>query len=115
MVRTVGLDKSYYDFTGGGYRFAVIDGNDVETFAPPSGDARLEIANERLAKLTEAGAPNAQSWNGSLSDEQFAWLDGVLTSAGAGRGEKVIVTRPLPGLFRRTSTTSGTPSRSSNC
>lgn len=95
VVRNVGLEKAYYDFTGGGYRFAVIDGNDVSTFAPPSGDPRLEVANERLAKLTEAGAPNAQTWNGSLSDEQFAWLDGVLTNA-ATAGEKVIVMGHYP-------------------
>ncbi|WP_173088962.1 metallophosphoesterase [Devosia sp. 1635] len=95
VVRNVGLERSYYDFPGGGYRFLVIDGNDVSTFAPPSGDPRLEIAAERLAKLKEAGAENAQSWNGSLSDEQFAWLEERLSSAKAA-GEKVIVLSHYP-------------------
>lgn len=95
VIRTVGLEKSYYDFTGGGYRFLVIDGNDVSTFAPPAGDPRLEIAAERLARLTEAGAENAQSWNGSLSDEQFAWMEERLGTAQQA-GEKVIVLSHYP-------------------
>lgn len=95
VIRTVGLEKSYYDFTGGGYRFLVIDGNDVSTFAPPAGDPRLEIAAERLARLTEAGAENAQSWNGSLSDEQFAWMEERLGAAQQA-GEKVIVLSHYP-------------------
>ncbi|WP_348647322.1 metallophosphoesterase [Aestuariivirga sp. YIM B02566] len=75
VLRQVGLKRSYYDFAGGGYRFLVIDGNDVSTFAPPVGDPRRALAAERLAKLTEAKAANAQVWNGSLSDEQFAWME----------------------------------------
>jgi 3',5'-cyclic AMP phosphodiesterase CpdA len=73
----------------------VIDGNDVSTFAPPSDDPRLEIAKERLAKLTAAGAPNAQSWNGSLSDEQFAWMETKIAEAKAAN-EKVIVLGHYP-------------------
>jgi 3',5'-cyclic AMP phosphodiesterase CpdA len=95
VVRNFGIERAYYDFTGGGYRFLVIDGNDVSTFAPPADDPRLEIAAERLAKLTEAGAENAQSWNGSLSDEQFAWMEERLTSA-KDAGEKVIVLSHYP-------------------
>lgn len=95
VVRTVGLERAYYDFTGGGYRFLVIDGNDVSTFAPPAGDPRLDIAAERLARLTEAGAENAQSWNGSLSDEQFAWMEERLGTAQEA-GEKVIVLSHYP-------------------
>jgi predicted phosphodiesterase len=95
VVRNVGLQRSYYDFTGGGYRFLVIDGNDVSTFAPPKGDPRLELAAGRLAKLTEAKAINAQSWNGSLSDEQFAWMEKTLGEAKAA-GERVIVLGHYP-------------------
>lgn len=95
VVRTVGMEKTYYDFTGGGYRFLVIDGNDVSTFAPPADDPRRELAAERLAKLTEAGAPNAQSWNGSLSDEQFGWMEQTIAAAKTAN-EKVIVLSHYP-------------------
>ncbi len=95
VVRTVGMPKSYYDFAGGGYRFVVMDGNDVSTFAPPVGDPRRELAAKRLADLKAAGAANAQSWNGSLSDEQFAWLQTTLDAARTAR-EAVIVLGHYP-------------------
>jgi 3',5'-cyclic AMP phosphodiesterase CpdA len=95
VVRGVGLERAYYDFPGGGYRFLVIDGNDVSTFAPPSGDPRRELAQERLARLTASGAINAQSWNGSLSDEQFAWMETTIAAARSA-GEKVIIMGHYP-------------------
>lgn len=95
VVRTVGMPSAYYDFSGGGWRFIVIDGNDVTTFAPPVGDPRREIAAERLAKLKATGAENAQSWNGSLSDAQFAWLRDTLDKARAAN-ERVIVMGHYP-------------------
>jgi len=95
VVRNMGMQKAYYDFTGGGHRFLVIDGNDVSTFAPPADDPRRALAEERLAKLTEAGAPNAQSWNGSLSDEQFGWMEDKIAEAKSA-GEKVIILGHYP-------------------
>ncbi|WP_245450059.1 metallophosphoesterase [Chelatococcus asaccharovorans] len=90
VVRTAGMPSAYYDFTGGGYRFIVLDGNDVSLFSTPKGHPKQEIARERLRKLQEANAMNAMTWNGSLSDEQFAWLQATLDKAKQA-GEKVII------------------------
>lgn len=90
VLRTTGLEKAYYDFAGGGYRFIVLDGNDVSLFAPPKDDPRREVAAKRLDELKAKGAANAQTWNGSLGDEQFAWLEATIKKADAA-GEKVIV------------------------
>jgi len=90
VLRTTGLEKAYYDFAGGGYRFIMLDGNDVSLFAPPKDDPRREVATKRLDELKAKGAANAQSWNGSLGDEQFAWLEATIQKADAA-GEKVIV------------------------
>lgn len=95
VTRTVGMEKAYYDFTGGGYRFIVLDGNDVSLFAPPQDDSRREIASGRLDELKAKGAPNAQTWNGSLGDEQFAWLGETMKKAQAA-GEKAIVMGHYP-------------------
>lgn len=95
VVRTAGMERAYYDFAGGGYRFIVLDGNDVSLFAPPKDDPRREIAAKRLDELKAKGAVNAQSWNGSLSDEQFAWLDKTIKTAQSA-GEKVIVMGHYP-------------------
>jgi calcineurin-like phosphoesterase family protein len=90
VLRTTGLEKAYYDFAGGGYRFIMLDGNDVSLFAPPKDDPRREVAAKRLDELKAAGAANAQTWNGSLGDEQFAWLEATIKKADEA-GEKVIV------------------------
>ncbi|WP_035831633.1 metallophosphoesterase [Kaistia adipata] len=90
VQRTTGLDKAYSDFAGGGYRFILLDGNDVSLFAPPKDDPRREVAAKRLDELKAKGAPNAQTWNGSLGDEQFAWLEATIQKAEVA-GEKVIV------------------------
>lgn len=95
VVRTAGMQKAYYDFSGGGYRFIVLDGNDVSLFAPPKDDPRREIAAQRLDALKAKGAINAQTWNGSLGDEQFAWLQETIGKA-QGAGEKIIVMGHYP-------------------
>ena len=41
------------------------------------------------------GAINAQTWNGSLGDEQFAWLEATIKKAQAA-SEKVIVMGHYP-------------------
>jgi 3',5'-cyclic AMP phosphodiesterase CpdA len=84
------MPSPWYDFTVGGVRFVVLDGNDVSLFAPPAGDPRRAIAESRLAELKAAGAINAQTWNGSFSDEQFDWLASVLKKADMAQ-EKVIL------------------------
>jgi len=95
VVRTTGLERAYYDFTGGGYRFIVLDGNDVSTYAPPDGDPRKAMAEERLAALKATGAENAQSWNGTLSDAQFSWLEQTIQKAEQA-GERVIAMCHFP-------------------
>lgn len=95
VERVTGLRRAYYDFAGGGYRFLMIDGNDISVFANTKDSAAYALAEERLAKLTEAGAPNAQTWNGGLSDAQFAWIEDTLKAANAA-GERVVVQGHYP-------------------
>lgn len=89
VVRTAGMPAAYYDFAVNGVRFVVLDGNDLSTFAPPADDPRRALAEERLGALTAAGAENAQTWNGSFTEDQFAWLDGRMRAA-RDAGERVI-------------------------
>lgn len=90
VLRTVGMPAPYYDFVVKGLRFIVVDGNEISTFALQNDDPRHAIAEARLAELTKAGAENAQSWNGSLSDDQFAWLESRLKTA-QDAGERAIL------------------------
>lgn len=77
------MPSQWHDFSIGQFRFLVLDGNDVSTFAPPPGDPRRELAASRLDALKQAGTINAQDWNGSFSDEQVAWLRATLAAADA--------------------------------
>lgn len=86
----LGMERPYYDSRRPGLRFVVLDGNDVSLFAPLPGDPRRALAETRLAEAKAAGLPQAQSWNGSLSDGQVAWLEGVLAAARTA-GERVVV------------------------
>ncbi|KXG88031.1 metallophosphoesterase [Agrobacterium bohemicum] len=84
------MPSPWYDFTVGHVRFVVLDGSDVSLFAPPQGDPRRELAAQRLDVLKQAGAINAQNWNGSFSPEQVAWLSDTLDAAEKA-GETVII------------------------
>jgi predicted phosphodiesterase len=84
------MPAPYHDFAMGGMRFIVLDGSDISLFAPPLNDPRRAIATERLTELKATGAINAQTWNGSLSDTQFAWLTQTLDAAQAA-GERVVI------------------------
>lgn len=95
VLRTLGLASAHYEFMRGGIRFIAVDGTDVSTFAPPPGDPRRTLAEERLADLRDRGAINARPWNGSLSDAQFAWLGDRLRAA-RDAGERVILLSHYP-------------------
>ena len=91
----LGMPSPYYSFRRHGWRFVVLDGNEVSTFAPPEGHPHRALAAKMLADLQARGERNAHPWNGALSDEQFAWLADEIASAAAA-GEKVIVMNHYP-------------------
>ncbi|HEX8045587.1 metallophosphoesterase [Rhizobium sp.] len=91
----VGLSSAYYDFTHAGYRFVVLNGNEVSLFAPPEGDSRRDEAKVLMRALNDAGAPNSHRWNGAISDRQHAWLAVKLNEAKAA-GEKVVIMNHYP-------------------
>lgn len=86
----LGMQQRYYDAVVNGVRFVVIDGNDLSLFANPEGTPRHEASVAMYEALVEANAVNAQTWNGGMSDEQFAWLEQRLDEAAAA-GEMVVV------------------------
>ena len=95
VAARLGMPGRYYDFAIGTWRFVVLDGSDVSTFSASADDPRTALAAERLSGLVAEGAINAQSWNGSLSEAQFAWLTGVMEKAQAD-GEAVLVLGHYP-------------------
>jgi manganese-dependent ADP-ribose/CDP-alcohol diphosphatase len=73
----LGLKQRYYDFARKGWRFIVIDGNDVSLYAWPKGDPRTKAAAEYYKSLK----PRPPSWNGALGYEQLKWIEAKLQAA----------------------------------
>ncbi|AVC48914.1 calcineurin-like phosphoesterase superfamily domain protein [Rhizobium leguminosarum bv. viciae] len=95
VAARLGMPSPYYSFLRHGWRFIVLDGNEVSIFAPPEGHHHRALAARMLAELQAKGARNAHRWNAALSDEQFAWLGDEIAKA-AEAGEKVIVMNHYP-------------------
>lgn len=93
--RVTGLKRAFYDFKAGGHRFVVLDGNDVSLFANAPGSEKHKLAASRLEALKAKGAANAQTWNGSVSDEQFAFLEATFAAAERA-GERIVVLGHYP-------------------
>lgn len=91
----LGMPAAWHDFARDGFRFVVIDGNEISLFSTPEGQPRHALAQRRLETLLIEGAINAKEWNGGISDEQFAWLEAVLARASA-VDEKVVVMGHYP-------------------
>ena len=73
----LGLKQRYYDFTSKGWRFIVIDGNDVSLHAWPKNDPRTKAASAYHKSLK----PRPPNWNGALGDEQLKWIEAKLQTA----------------------------------
>jgi predicted phosphodiesterase len=95
VEEVTGRRRGYYDHAVGGYRFLVIDGNEVSTFAHAPGTEAHGLAVERLARMKAAGAVNTSPVSGGLSEAQFAWIEATMQAARAA-GERVIVQGHYP-------------------
>jgi len=87
----IGLTNKYYQFTRGGVRFVVLDGNDISLHAHPSTSPERAAAARYHARLD----PAPPAWNGAISKRQLEWLDELLTRADAA-GERVVVACHFP-------------------
>lgn len=95
VVKLLNMPNQYYQFERRGFRFVVLDANDIPLYANPEGSDKHTQAQAELAALKASGAVNAQSWSGAVGAEQMAWLHRVLARAER-RREKVIVLSHMP-------------------
>jgi 3',5'-cyclic AMP phosphodiesterase CpdA len=90
VPQRLGMAWRHGSFEHGGFCFAVLDTNDVSTYARAAGSPEHAAAARELARLQAAGVRQAKPWNGGLGAAQLAWLDRTCTAARAA-GRKVIV------------------------
>ena len=91
VFEKMSIDRGYYDFTIGRWRFVVLDTMDVAVNGGwPEGSENYRSGAEMLARLTRTSAANAFAWNGGIGDEQMAWLDGVLSDADSKKQRTIV-------------------------
>jgi len=96
VLRKLGLMSAYYSFAQDGWRFVVLDTQDVSVDGGwPAESDHYEQAEAWLEQLGKEGKPNAEPWNGGIGKAQKEWLSGQLAEASA-KGEKVIVMGHIP-------------------
>ena len=81
VTPTLGIPAGHSAFSSSGVRFVMLDTNDVSTYKHAPGTARHREAVAMLEALVTAGRPNAQPWNGGVSQAQLAWLEQELAAA----------------------------------
>ncbi|MFC5651090.1 metallophosphoesterase [Paenibacillus solisilvae] len=90
VADVLGMPNFYYDFSYNGWRFVVLDTNDLSLYANSVGSEKYQHAKTVLDVLSWSGADNAQSWNGGVDSVQMVWLQDVLSKS-VKAGEKVVV------------------------
>jgi len=78
--------KKYFDFKFSRWRFIVLDGNEISTYANLP-----ETNNYQLAKSwLDEGKVNSNFWNGGIGSKQIEWLKERLNYASS-EDEKVVI------------------------
>ena len=73
----LGMPARFHSFRRAGFRFLVLDGNDISLHA--SGEGSIE--RRRAEVYHKTLAPNAPTWNGAIGLEQLTWVDRELAEA----------------------------------
>ncbi|SDI76145.1 hypothetical protein SAMN04488693_12224 [Arthrobacter subterraneus] len=95
VLAAMNMPASYHHFRRNGWRFIVVDTNDISTYGNPEGSANYELARQMRAELQAAGKPNGHTWNGGVSPQQLAWIEQTLETAHK-LGEKVVLNSHHP-------------------
>jgi predicted phosphodiesterase len=95
VVAKLEMPDRHYSFRVKGWRFVVLDGNDLSLFARPKGSPEYEKAMSVYRALKNKNMPQAHTWNGGIGNTQREWLQQQLDEADTA-GEQVIVLCHFP-------------------
>jgi 3',5'-cyclic AMP phosphodiesterase CpdA len=87
------MPARYHSWVTKGWRFVVLDGNDLSLYAYAEGSPR----HDESVAYHEALDPPPPTWCGAVGTEQLAWLEAELAQADA-QGEAVVVLCHFPVL-----------------
>lgn len=81
VPKRLGMAWRYGSFDHQGFRFVVLDTNDVSTYAHAAGTPERAHAEQELGRAKVAKLRQAQPWNGAIGPAQLAWLDRTCAEA----------------------------------
>jgi manganese-dependent ADP-ribose/CDP-alcohol diphosphatase len=85
----LGMPHRYYTFSRGNFCFAFLDTTEISPYSHAKDSPETAEANSQLVQYAARRLPNAQSWNGALSDKQLIWFQQTCKTAAA-QNQKVI-------------------------
>jgi hypothetical protein len=87
-------NEGYYSFTYDKYRFIILNGNELSTYATTDKSV-IKDAYNYILKLKNNGEINGWDWNGGMSSKQILWLTNQLDTA-TRNNEKVFIMCHFP-------------------
>jgi manganese-dependent ADP-ribose/CDP-alcohol diphosphatase len=91
VPQRLGMRWRHGSFDHGGFRFIVLDTNDVSTYAHPAGTPERAQAKQELSRLQAANLRQARQWNGAIGPAQLAWFDRACTEARAAKRKAIVL------------------------
>ena len=86
VSKRMGLPSPYYHYETNGWRFVVLNGNDLSFYAYPEETSQYKTAEEYYVKNEITSA----KWNGGIGSLQMAWLEETFINA-TDQGQHVIL------------------------
>lgn len=84
----------YYSFRHKGFRFIVLNGNEISTYSTTS-KSTINAAEKMIIALKDSSELNGMEWNGGMSQKQIEWLDNQLNESSA-ENEKAFIVCHFP-------------------
>lgn len=94
-LRNMNLKRLHYSFVFKGWRFVVLNGNDISVYANRIGSKKFKEAEAMIAGMKARKLPNAHTWNGAVGKSQINWLEKELKQARR-KEERVILACHFP-------------------
>jgi len=77
VPKIMGLEARYFTLEKKGWKFIVLDGNEISTYAHPENS----VAHEQSQQIYYEQYAGLPTWNGAMSEAQLDWLKHELDSA----------------------------------
>lgn len=96
LYKRLGMPSAYYSFEKKGWKFIVLNTNEIAPYANIKGTPKEQEHKQMLARIKDEKRTNGAGYNGGIGKEQMEWLEKELKQASeAGHGVLVFSHHPL--------------------